>query len=433
MRGSCIVLAGCALIASALASETKSTSLAEIAQHAVEQSKITTPGSTAFHLKATIIETTNPQSDYRGEIEEYWASPDKWRRTITSPGFSQILIVNGDKTSEQNKGDYFPWWLKDLVKAIFDPLPMLDQLKQVNSHMQEPALSEHATFCPRLEIKVGAFPAVNSAFYVFCFAGSHGLLESVVTPGYQADFKDYKGFKNKQVARRIVIDPEPGTTIEAKVTDLSELTDVDESVFSVQQPTPPVERLKSVVVSEEVARKLSLSTPDILWPSVRSGKTSGVLSMYVSIDRNGHVREAWPLNSDNAGLEDPAREQVMKWKFKTATAEGLPVQVETVVTLAFNTKIGDPIPILSNEEARKLATHIVEPVFPSGIAPKGTVVRVQIGIELDGTVNGASNIDSAADPLFMAASSAVAQWRFGPYLRNGKPVRFGANIEFDVP
>ena len=425
-------IAVCALVGTSLAGDTKTVPLAEVAQHAVEQSKLTATGSAPFHLKATIVETTNPDSTYKGEIEEYWVSGGKWRRTVSSPGFSQTLIVNGDQISEQDKGDYFPWWLNDLVTAIFDPLPMLDSLSKVSASMQKPSGSEHSNSCARLQTKVGTPPVENSAFLVFCFEGSHGLIESAITPGYDAEFKDYRDFKNKQVARRFVIDPEPGTTIEAKITELDELTSPDEGLFAVQQPTPPTERMGRISVSETTIRSLSAYTPDILWPSVRSGKTTGVLSMYISVDRSGHVREAWPLNSDNAGLEDPAREQVMKWQFKPAKMHDVPVQTETVLTLAFNTKIGDPIPILSDEEARKLATNIVEPVFPPG-TPKGTEVKVQVGVSLDGTVNGAGNPYNAPTPLFMAAYGAVRQWHFRPYLREGKPDLFGADIVFHAP
>src|SRR5208283_2248979 len=119
-----IAIVGFALVGDLMASDARAIPLAEVAQHAVEQAKLTLPGSSPFHLKATIVETTNPDSAYRGEIEEYWVSPEKSRRTISSPGFSQSLIVNGDQLSEQDKGDYFPWWLNDLVTAIFDPLPL---------------------------------------------------------------------------------------------------------------------------------------------------------------------------------------------------------------------------------------------------------------------------------------------------------------------
>jgi hypothetical protein len=427
-----LVIVGCALVRASSAGDTKPIPLAEVAQHAVEQSKLTLPGSPPFHLKAKIVETTNPDSTYKAEIEEYWISPEKWRRTITSPDFSQILIASGDRVSEQDKGDYFPWWLNDLITAMFDPMPMLDSLSKVSALMRKPSGSEHSNTCARLQTKVGTPPTENSAFLVFCFEGSHGLLESVVTPGYDANFNDYRGFKNKRVARRIVIDPESGTTIEAKITELDELTSPDESLFTVQQSTPGAERIGRMMVPDATARSLSAYTPDVLWPSVRSGKTSGVLSIYISVDRGGHVREAWPLNSDNAGLEDPAREQVMKWQFKPAKIHDIPIQMETVLTFAFNTKIGDPIPILSDEEARKLATNIVEPEFPPG-SPKGTEVKVQVGVTLDGIVNGVGNPYNVPTPLFMAAYGALRKWHFRPYLRDGKPDLFGADVVFRVP
>lgn len=427
-----MVMVGCALAGVSFSSDSRTAPLAEVAQHAIEQSQLTLQGSRPFHLKAKIVETTNPDSDYKAEIDEYWVKPDKWRRTITSPGFSQILIVNGANLSEENKGDYFPWWLNDLVTSIFDPLPMLESFKKTNVQMPMPGGSERSSTCARMQVKVGTPPAENNAFLVLCFEGTRGLLASAITPGYDAEFKDYHGFKEKQVARRLVIDPEPGTTIEARVTELDELQSPDESLFAVAQSTPATERIGRIGLSEATVRSLATYTPDILWPSVRSGKTSGVLSMYISVDRTGHVREAWPLNSDNAGLEDPAREQVMKWQFKPAKMHDTPVQTETVLTLAFNTKIGDPIPILSDEEARKLTETTVEPVFPQG-SVKGTEVKVQIGVNLDGTINGVGNPYNVPTQLFMAAYGAVRQWHFRPYLRNGKPDLFGADIVFDVP
>jgi len=229
---------------------------------------------------------------------------------------------------------------KRLGHSNLRPVPMLDSLRKVNASMQKPSASEHSNSCARLQMKVGEPPAENNAFLVFCFEGGHGLLESVITPAYDAGFKDYRDFENKKVARRFVIDPEPGTTIEARITQLEELAGRDESQFAVQEAAPPTERMSRTSIPEATRRSLSAYTPDILWPLVRSGKTSGVLSMYVSVDRNGHVRETWPLNSDNVGLEDAARQQVMKWQFKPAKMHDVPVQTETVLTFAFKTKLG---------------------------------------------------------------------------------------------
>src|SRR5438128_860723 len=90
------VFIACALAGSALANDGDKISLADAAQRAVQESNLTSPGSKPFHLRATIAETGEPGSDYHAKIEEYWVSPSKWRRTIESPDFSKVLVVNGD-------------------------------------------------------------------------------------------------------------------------------------------------------------------------------------------------------------------------------------------------------------------------------------------------------------------------------------------------
>lgn len=100
MKSFSLVLAICNIATFAFGGNSSTAPLAEVAQHAVEQSKLTLTGSTPFHLRAEITETTNPDSDYKAEVEEYWVSPDKLRRTVTSPEFSQTLVVNGEDVFE---------------------------------------------------------------------------------------------------------------------------------------------------------------------------------------------------------------------------------------------------------------------------------------------------------------------------------------------
>jgi hypothetical protein len=61
--------------------------------------------------------------------------------------------------------------------------------------------------------------------------------------------------------------------------------------------------------------------------------------MYISVDRKGQVREAYPLNADNPGLQDAARDQLLKWKLKPMTVKGVPVQAEAGLTFRFETML----------------------------------------------------------------------------------------------
>lgn len=394
------------------------------AERAVQQSKLTLPGSRPFHLKATIAEANQPDSDYQAKIEEYWVSPTKWKRTIESSDFSQTLIVNGDLVAEKNTGDYFPLWLNKFVTAIFDPLPMLESLKQTNVQIAKPRGTANSTTCADFRARIDR--------WVICFEADHGLLASVFTKGYAAEFKEYKAFGDKRVARRIVNDPEPGTKIEAQITELTELLYPDEQLFAVQQTTPPPQRMKSVRISEDTLRKLSLNSTEIDWPPTGGGLATGGCAVYVSGDRNGNIREAWPEGCDNPGLEDPLREIVKKWHLKPAVIDGVPVQVEALLGFTFHTNVdrSNPPEELSNAEARKLATTAVEPELPPGSGEKGTEFVVQISVDETGKLTGIQNINSLNDSVFLSISGALRRWQFKPYIKDGKPQYFHANLIF---
>ena len=183
-----------------MAADTRKVSLADAANHALGQSQITLPGSLRFHLKATITETTNPDSGYQGTVKEYWASPDKWWRTVTSPHFTETVIHNGDRGFESHTGDYYPLWLRNLVTAMFDPLPMIQLLKPMNVQVALLNGKANSSSCARLQMKVGVPPAQDSVFLVFCFNGDKGLIKSITTPAYSVEFKNYVAFKSKLVA-----------------------------------------------------------------------------------------------------------------------------------------------------------------------------------------------------------------------------------------
>lgn len=310
--------------------------LRDLPSRAIARSQITLPGSRAFHLKATVFEQTNKKNDgYNADIEEDWAAPNKWRRTVTTKSFSETVVVNDDKTSAQISGDYEPLWLRTLVNAIFAPGVPLEGVDLTKSR-DNPVVSRSgdSLICRRFGYRVGIALATNTVFTAYCFQG--GLLQSVVKPGYMADYARYKKFDDRQVARRVTEDLEPGTILEADIVDLEELTTPDESLFKTEQASRP---LRSVALNEQTFRTLILSAPDIQWPTIKDGKAIGTLSLYVSVDRQGNVRETYGLNSDNPYMTDAARKQIMNWKFKRATNNGEAVQIESILTFAYQTQI----------------------------------------------------------------------------------------------
>jgi hypothetical protein len=411
-------------------------SLADLPKKAIERSDMTAPGSRPFVLKAKVVEITNlANTEYPAEIEEYWVAPDKWRRRVRTSSFEETLIVNGDKTSEQITGDYYPNWLRTLVAAIFEPGKPLEGVDLTRS--SDNPVWGGTQICRRFTFMAGVAPVSNKVFSSYCFDG--GLLAWVSAPGYSASYKDYKNFAGKRVARTITERIESGTEVQATITELSELKSPEESQFAVENANKPLQTIRT---DEATLRSLALNSTDIVWPTVRSGAVTGTLSLYVCVDRSGHVREVYELNAANLG--DEARDIVRKWQFKPAINQGVPVQVESILTFAFNTKIADPIPVLDEEAGLKLLVHRVEPVWPAGFAPVGTPVIVTLGVRENGDCYGIMSItsDEAHKPLVMRREKlamiqnplklALTQWRFQPYVRDGKATEYHVTVTFYV-
>jgi len=420
---------------------------------ALQQSSLTGANAVPFHLKVHLFESTNPQSDYRAEIEEYWISPRQWRRSIDSPDFKQTLVVNGELINEQNTGQYYPLWLRSFITGIFDPVPNAEQWNKVDAKITHITLpnGQRSESCARVQFKIGSDAVKNDAFGNVCFDGK-GMLTFTGWPGYSMEFHDYARFDKKlMIARRYQDDPESGTELVANVVLLEELKKPDLFLFEVTQPSPPDHRLESVEVSQNIVEQAAQGQPPINWPPVRDGKTTGLLSMYISVDRDGHVREAYPLNSDNANLEDAARDQLLKWQLKPMVVSGKPVQTRAALSFRFDTTLS-PNPVRPATEAAPAPTnpdtnaeHAVHvspgvlqglvvsqtaPVYPPEAKQKHIQGMVILAVTID-TTGRTRDIRVLASPdqaLADSAIAAVSQWLYQPYKLNGTPVSVQSNV-----
>jgi hypothetical protein len=128
------------------------------------------------------------------------------------------------------------------------------------------------------------------------------------------------------------------------------------------------------------------------------------------VDRSGHVREVWPLVTNNLELNQPVREQLLRWQYKPYNNGG-PSQMEAVLTFAFATRIENPISILSDAQARKLATRVVEAVVPPGKARKGTKFTLRVSVDESGKAQTVQNQNKVAQAVAVSSIHESGQTR----------------------
>lgn len=385
----------------------------------IAQGTLIAPGNLPFQLKATFTEGNDP--DPVGHVEMLWVAPDKWRRTLDVDHFSQTLVVNGDKVFEQDSDDYFPVGLNALVTAMVDPKPIVDanRLEDRLTTKASGQASESGLVC---------FGPNNT----LCTFVGVGLTEIVNAPGHSIIFSRYVSFNGVRVARLLTDSVGVGESLKAQITDLDELKKPDESLFAVPEPTPKEKQLRNLILPEAEFRALAVDAPEIIWPQVLDGYTTGTASFYVSIDRMGKVREVRPIRTDNERSNDSARNQITRWKFRPAVKDGTPIQAEAVLTFPLNTRKFGPSRILTDAEARKLVPNIVDPVISSGTAPPGATFSLWVAVDSDGNLIEAIAEDGPP-ALWKPCYEAIRKWHFSPILENGQPRPYRAELKFQAP
>ena len=312
-----------------IAAWAQKTPVSLLSQRSAELTTLTAPGATPFHLKASVTVPDKPS--IHGVLEEYWVSPRKWRRTIQVPTFAQTIIVNGDARFEKNDGKYFPVGMQEIASALVQPIP--DTLQASLSHSKV-KLDFYGGKIPRANICDSNVQ--NNLSFVVCFSGEPQSISSIQFPFYDVVFDDRQPFGNLYIARHLIVGEHEAIKWEAKVDELTALTQPDENLFSPAEVTPTEKQFQLFQVTEEDFRGHAGTLPEIKWPETPE-PTSGVITILLSIDNEGFVAEAWPADNRYPEMAKSARDQVLKWSIRSAGGGGLR-QLETWLTLPFQTK-----------------------------------------------------------------------------------------------
>ena len=87
---------------------------------------------------------------------------------------------------------------------------------------------------------------------------------------------------------------------------------------------------------------------------------------------------------------------------------------------------------LSAEAAQARLLSRVAPIYPPDLQNVSGRIALRLRIDKDGNVYKAEKI-SGPDVLFRAASDAVKQWKYQPFMLNGSALEFETSVDVDGP
>lgn len=305
---------------------------------AAEISTLAAPGGASFHLKLSTTDTTMHNPDYAAEIEVWWAAPDRWRREIKSPPFTQVAVQDGGQYFESNSADdYLPYWLQQLATASIDPIPV--------TALAGVAADDDRPSCGNWETEHGEGVEKFSSYNSVCF-NYDGTAREILAPPIGIQLDDYQLFGEKMVARKLKVWPGGRSDATATVSVLEPLpTGPLASIgysgghFAIPRDTGLASRVRFEMVPESALTPADVpARAPLTWPSSYTFPMTGVIAVTVQIDRAGNIRELPFAISKNQGINAGAVAQIKNWKFKPHIVDGAPVEVVTTLSLPFHLK-----------------------------------------------------------------------------------------------
>lgn len=252
---------------------------------------------------------------------------------MQSPGFHQIMIVDGPRQWQRNEGDYFPDWLHQLVAAIVRPVPLtMDVLagRVKTAEVRHLSGQTNITWDP----DAGWGDAQSNGNGHLALMDQTGLLLYTGGLGWNGQYHDFKNFHGRMVAFTVA---SGYVEVTAKVSVLEDLGAMPSGFFDASAPGGDAQPIQTIVLDEAELRKNLLTEPPFVWPTVTDGPFEGVVWTEVVLDRTGKVREMIPPIADNPGVREAAEQGFRAMQFQPFLRNGIPVQATGQLKVHFKT------------------------------------------------------------------------------------------------
>lgn len=241
------------------------------------------------------------------------------------------------------------------------------------------------------------------------------------------------------------------TTIRVEFPDRSETAGQSESSQSAGARVA----VSSDKISGHIIRKVAPVYP----PLARQARIQGTVILRVTIDKEGNVANL-ELVSGHPMLAPAAIEAVRQWRYTPYGLNGEIVEVETDVQVNFKladdppkTTAGDQLGIVAGGVVSGVAGNLskpleggrvseavmrlrrvqkVDPLYPWDAIQMQIQGTVVLDVRVDSLGGVAEVVRMSGSPLLAtAATEAVRQWKYDPYVRDGKSIAVVSTVRLN--
>ncbi|HET9406421.1 MAG TPA: energy transducer TonB [Candidatus Sulfotelmatobacter sp.] len=298
---------------------------AELLAHAAALQDIWAAGSQPFDLHLQVHAERITTKPVDGTVEEVWLAPDKWRREMSFPGFTQIEIGDKDSKWVSRNVDFQPSLAYAISRA-------LDKSGRRQLHPDEKVRAVRTT--KRLGADLRCVELQVSGFKrSLCFDPS-GTLFREETDAERVEYSDYGQFENKVFPRHIQVFQNGDRVVDIRSEERPLPSNFGPGLFvhganaqqfaSCEQPTPgiPVKRV-----------------PPQYPETARAARQQGTVILYILISGDGHVERVKIVQNATPALDQAAADAVRQWVYSPPNCGSTPLPTETEVSTSFTLSV----------------------------------------------------------------------------------------------
>ncbi len=192
--------------------------------------------------------------------------------------------------------------------------------------------------------------------------------------------------------------------------------------------------------------KLIKQVPPVYPEEAKEAKVEGIVILEARTDIYGRVKEVKVLEGKDPILKEAAKEAVMQWVYEPMVVDGKPREVVFTTTVTFEldkeeekAKVGGVaggIIRAGGDIKKPKLIRRVNPLYPEELIKEGIQGMVILEVTTDqyGIPVNIEVLKSDSSLLNKPAIEAVEQWRYEPFIKDGKPraVVFTVTVTFHL-
>jgi TonB family protein len=293
-----------------------------------------------WHIKASYqVFDADGDPQNSGSYEEFWVSPNKYKRTYTSDNFTQTDVVT-DAGLFRSGNQEWPGAGEIKVRVLLlQPLTETD-LQHGNLEKSERSFGQATLNCvtvkpPPTNIKVRVM-GYSDPYPQFCFEPKNPILrfDSQGAGHNETVYNNVVSFQGRYLARDIKLTDIGKVRLSIHVETIETVPALADLNAAPDAVGPITGRIKLPSVTLLALGLVRQRTPPVYPASARQAHIQGTVVVQAVIGTDGKVSELHAV-SGPAQLQESAIDCVRKWEFRPFLVSGKPAVVETKFEVLF--------------------------------------------------------------------------------------------------